>query len=165
MKNILYYLFLFLFISTLSFSQNLSLSVVSAQGDFDKTENISLEWTLGESFIETVNYGSTTFTQGFNQSFNNRILNINESIFDFNIQVYPNPVYKQFHVYFDAIDNEILLLKLYDIHGRILIEEISILNNNNNTLIDITNLSSGLYLLNISDLEGLIIESHKIIKY
>ena len=66
MKNILYFLLLFLFISSLSFSQNISLSLVSAQGDFNQTENISLEWTLGEIFIETVNYGSTTFTQGFN---------------------------------------------------------------------------------------------------
>ncbi len=149
-------------VSTVCYSQSLSLSVISSTGGFDKTDNISLEWTLGESFIETLTDENIIFTQGFQQSFSNRILGINE--YYTNIQVFPNPAYTQINVYFDSNSYEKLLLNLYDIHGRILIEE-STLFNKNEKLIDITNFSSGLYLLNISDLEGLFIESHKIIKF
>jgi len=48
MKNNFHYFYFFLLISTFGFSQNLLQSVISTQGDFDKSENISLEWTLGK---------------------------------------------------------------------------------------------------------------------
>ena len=152
----------FLIISTFGFSQNLSLSVIPAQGGFDKTENISLEWTLGESIIETVSKDQIILTQGFHQSFIQRILNVYET--PFNILIYPNPAYSQFNVHLDIAIEEQLFLRLFDIHGRGL-KEASVYAGVRDVIIDVSNLSSGLYLLKISDLNGSVFESHKIIKY
>ena len=48
-------------------SQNLKQNIIAADGGISKSGNISLEWTLGEFAIETVNAGTKLYTQGFHQ--------------------------------------------------------------------------------------------------
>ena len=74
MKKNTHLSFAFAIITTFSFAQITpsTISVISAQGGFDKTESISLEWTLGENFVETVSLENNIFTQGFHQSYFNK---------------------------------------------------------------------------------------------
>ena len=152
-----------LLLSTFGFSQDLSLSIVPAQGGFDKTDDITLEWTLGESFVETINHTNKIYTQGFHQSFIQLKLNVNEPFIDYNIYAYPNPVASQLNVHFDVSNNSKLILYIFDIHGRKL-KEVSTSTNNNSTSIDMSDLSSGIYMLHISDTDGSVFETHKILK-
>lgn len=159
MKNFIS--FILLVVTSFCYSQSLSRSVISPKGGFDNTDNISLEWTLGESFIETLTKEDVIITQGFQQSYNSRLLEINE--YAIHIQIFPNPAISDINVYIDSSINKKLLLSFYDVHGRIVKVE-SAFTDNQNTVVDISNFSSGVYLLNISDLEGLLIKTHKIIK-
>ena len=54
-----------------AFSQSLSKSIIASQGGVDSTADLTLEWTLGENFIETVSEANNIYTQGFNQSYTN----------------------------------------------------------------------------------------------
>jgi len=154
----------FLVISTFGFSQNLSLSVVPTQGGFDKTENISLEWTLGESFIETIKHQNEIYTQGFHQPFLINKLELHDFSFDFDIQISPNPVQSLINISITDTNNLQLIISLYDINGRF-IKQISAFTNDRNIVLNVIELSSGFYILKISDIEGLFIKIHKIIKY
>src|SRR5665647_2756028 len=42
-------------------------SVISAAGGVDKSDNIELEWTLGEVATETLTNVNSLYTQGFHQ--------------------------------------------------------------------------------------------------
>ncbi len=164
MNKKLYCYFFFLLISSIGFSQNVSLSIVSAQGGFDKTENISLEWTLGESFIETVNHQNEIYTQGFHQPFLNNRLELQDQSFDFDILISPNPVYSHINISVITSVNSQLIISLYDIYGRY-IKQISAFTTDSLIDMNVDGLSSGAYILKISDIEGSINQTHKIIKY
>jgi len=163
MLNNFYKAAFFMLISTAALSQDVSLSVISAQGNFDVSENISLEWTVGESIIETVNTGKSIITQGFHQTFNDRVLNVDDVTGAFAITIYPNPVSAYLFVHFESIEDIPYLIRLFDIHGRIL-NEFEIVDPVNLHQIDISHLSSGVYLVRIYDAENPIISSQRIIK-
>lgn len=45
-----------------SFSQENNQSVIAAAGDVSKSPNLVLEWTLGETAVETINSGKGLYT-------------------------------------------------------------------------------------------------------
>ena len=102
MKNFIS--FILLVVTSFCYSQSLSRSVISPKGGFDNTDNISLEWTLGESFIETLTKEDVIITQGFQQSYNSRLLEINE--YAIHIQIFPNPAISDINVYIDSSINK-----------------------------------------------------------
>jgi hypothetical protein len=52
-------------VSIIVFSQPFARNVISPAGDINKTEKISLEWTLGEPLVETITGKKQILTQGF----------------------------------------------------------------------------------------------------
>lgn len=162
-KSSLFFIFLIL-ISSFSFSQDLSLKVISAQGGYAILDDMTLEWTLGEPFIETLASSKNILTQGFHQSFNKTSsLSIKQENF-FNSVVSPNPVTDQLHIHLKASQDSKLNLSLYEITGRF-IKQTLVNSQDSNISINIMDLSSGTYILKISSLEDSAIEVHKIIKY
>ena len=162
-KNIIIYL---LFLNVFNcFSQNNISTLISPQGGFDKTEFISLEWSLGEIFVETINLSDNIITQGFHQSYFNTssTLDISQPLENlFNIIVFPNPTNSELNVYISEKLN--IDYSLYDLNGRLIKQSLS--NNINfNIQIDIKNLAVGIYILKLSNSNGLFLEEHKIIKY
>lgn len=164
MKKKSYYFSLFLIISTFSFSQNLSLSVISSQGRIDNSEDMTLEWILGENNIETINQQNEIYTQGFLQPNISSRLEIQNYLLDFDIIISPNPVNSIFNIYINEKVDSQLLISLYDINGK-LIKKISSFNNDTILEINVIELSSGIYVLKVTDTEGSFLETHKIIKY
>lgn len=154
-------------ISTYAFSQNLSRDVIASQGDFNIIDNISLEWTLGDAFIETVIANNGFLTQGFQQP-SNIATEFLSSEFPLespsNIVLYPNPVNTLLHVYMKPIDRITLTISLYDISGR-LVKKGTTIDTDKNITLDVSDLSSGTYLLKFSNVEGLLLETHRIVKY
>ena len=71
------YVILFFFTAAGAFSQSLSPMVISSAGDYSAGTMVSLSWTLGELVTETLNNGSYTLTQGFQQPIDGVTLSIN----------------------------------------------------------------------------------------
>jgi hypothetical protein len=168
MKKNTHLFFAFTIITTFCFAQKIpsTISVISAQGGFDKTESISLEWTLGENFIETVSLEDNIFTQGFHQSFSSAstlaIDPIPENLFK--SVVYPNPVNSLLNINLTTSEESKYKISLYEITGRF-IKQSSVNTKDSSITINVTDLSSGMYILQISNSKGSLIETHKIIKH
>ncbi|MFH6769594.1 T9SS type A sorting domain-containing protein [Gaetbulibacter aquiaggeris] len=167
MKKAVFFTIIFFIVSLFTFSQNLSREVIASQGDYNKIDNMSLEWTLGDAFIETVVANNGFLTQGFQQpSHIKTAILSSESLLErpFNILLYPNPVNALLHIYIKPIDRVTLNISLYDISGQLLKKAKTIETDKNLTL-DVSDLSSGIYLIKFSNVEGSLIETHRIIKY
>lgn len=78
-------------------------------------------------------------------------ISIGEKINTQKLTVYPNPLAKQVTLKFTEPFNKALTYSITDLQGRQLLQG-SI--QNQETMLDISNLSKGIYLLNISDAEG-----------
>src|SRR6056297_697195 len=90
MRYIIFYVFLF--IPYIILSQNLDQHVIATSGDYTKTENNTLSWTIGETLIETAKKDSFILTQGFQQGNLSVITLINKNEIIYSLKVYPNPV-------------------------------------------------------------------------
>lgn len=164
--------FLSIFISNYTFCQKLSPEVISSAGDISKTAFVSLEWTLGETVIESSKTADKHYTQGFHQSYI-KVTSIfpanNESLAsDYNMIVFPNPVEAILEI---KVSSENLPqdkigkvnLFLIDILGQ----QLSVQKTNEksgSTFLDMTDLPSGVYFLKAQEENGLLLKSFKIIK-
>lgn len=164
--------FLLIFISNYTFCQKLSPEVISSAGDVSKTASVSLEWTLGETVIESSKTADKHYTQGFHQSYI-KVTSIfpanNESLAsDYNMIVFPNPVEAILEI---KVSSENLPqdkigkvnLFLIDILGQ----QLSVQKTNEksgSTFLDMTGLPSGVYFLKAQEENGLLLKSFKIIK-
>lgn len=148
------------------FSQNLSQSIISSQGSFDSTTELSLEWTLGEIFVETITEGSSIFTQGFHQSSIDQISVEEEQNpqLSFNIKVYPNPVKSLLNLTINGDYTAPIHISLFDISGRY-IKAFPLINNVTNKSYSVDDLSSGIYILKIKSTDGAYSKTSKIIKF
>ena len=158
------YIIILLAIVNSGFSQNLSQNIIAAQGEFNKTESMTLEWTLGESFIETLDLENKIISQGFHQPFLGKDFNqITRLKNPFNIEIYPNPTSLFLNVFMDVENDSSLDVKFFVISGRI-VKYISASGNNSKLFLNISDLASGIYFLKISNSDGLIAVTKKIIK-
>ena len=156
----------FLTISTFCFSQDLSRSVFASQGDAVVFENWTLDWTLGESFIETASSQNVIYTQGFQQPFlTTRRIDTAETLLkqSLDLVIYPNPVDALLYVHLNSDQGTKLFMSLYDVSGQ-LIKHSTILGSEGNMTVDVSDLSSGVYLLKFTNTEGSILETHRVIK-
>lgn len=163
------YSFLFnplFFIASLSFSQEFSQNVISNQGNFDKNENITLEWTLGDPFVETVVTSDKIFTQGFQQALilAPKFLNTKDNIGEFfTLHLYPNPVKSFLNVNVNEINHTILNISLYDLTGKNIKTTKATLTHKG-IVLDLIELKSGIYLIKFTSDDVSFAEIHKIIK-
>jgi len=148
------------------YSQEKGQSVISSAGDVSKGGGIILEWTVGEPAIETVSTSSALYTQGFHQP----VLHVQKlttgkevASLQNKILVHPNPATSVINVQLDKPFGSELILSLIDAEGK----QVS-----NNRLpahssllkLNICRLSSGVYILRITDAKGSAQNDYKIIK-
>ncbi|OUR91103.1 hypothetical protein A9Q87_11555 [Flavobacteriales bacterium 34_180_T64] len=143
------------------FSQQLSNTVLISQGNVEKMESMTLEWTLGDPFVETIIQNDMVFTQGFLQpELIFRASNFNEKI-KFQVSIFPNPFESYLNI---KITNDVSLdIELFDINGRSLDPEI-ITFNSSNYVISTENLASGIYMLSIFDTTNNRLELYRVLK-
>jgi len=165
MKKHVLFFELLLFFSFHLISQNLAPSILSAQGGFNQSEGISIEWTLGENFTETLTLGDKIFTQGIHQP-NLKIENYEKKnpIPLINLTVFPNPVYTILNIQLLKEFDSQFIINFFDVNGNY-IKTLNASENNSSIQLDMTYFATGVYLLNISDTSGIIVETHRIIKY
>jgi hypothetical protein len=164
--------FLSIFISNYTFCQKLSPEVISSAGDVSKTASISLEWTLGETIIESSKTINKHYTQGFHQSYL-KVMSVtppnSESLTsDYNMTVFPNPVQAILEVKISTENlpkDEVGKVDLFliDILGQqLLVQKAS--EKPGSTFVDMTDFPSGVYFLKAQKENGLLLKSFKIIK-
>ena len=164
--------FLSIFISHHTFCQKLSPEVISSAGDISKNSSISLEWTLGETIIESSKTSNRQYTQGFHQTYL-KVISIlpaqNESLIsDYNMTVFPNPVEAILEV---KVSTENLRqheigkvdLYLFNFMGQqLLIQKIN--EESGSTFVDMTVFPSGTYFLKAQKENGFTLKSFKVTK-
>ncbi|MEH6537403.1 MAG: T9SS type A sorting domain-containing protein [Psychroserpens sp.] len=143
------------------FSQQLSKTVLISQGNVEKMESMTLEWTLGDPFVETIIQKDMVYTQGFLQP----ELIFRTSSFDekikFQVSIFPNP----FEAYLNIkTTNDVSLeIELFDLNGRSLDPEIMTVKPGNYVL-ETKNLASGIYMLSIFDTSTSKLELYRVLK-
>ena len=97
----------------LSFGQE----VISSQGDSYTDASGSIDFTIGETVIETVGDASNDLTQGFHQT-NWSFVGIDDFDLSFEIKIYPNPV--DDYLIITSSDYANKTYELYDANGKII---------------------------------------------
>jgi len=147
-------------------AQTLSPSVISPAGDIDRTNDMSLEWTIGELAVATYFADGQMLTEGFHQP----LLSV-DLIFppgagtdDLVVTIAPNPV--KYTLGIEIIDPQkrILELQLVDAQGR-LVEQTKMDAHIQNLEFDMSNYASGFYVLRIIDpASQTLLEAYKVAK-
>lgn len=155
-------------IASNSIAQQLSPSVLAAGGGIASAPTMTLEWTLGESVIETHTAPERLYTQGFHQP----LLHISEqtdktALFGldaaYSFTVAPNPVASALTIGINSPEDKPLQLQLVDLNGR-QYNLPDIPPNTQSTQIDMTSFPGGTYLLHIGKVGGSRLKAYKIVK-
>ncbi len=121
-----------------------SQSVIGSGANFSKVSNSSVFWTIGEFVSETIENNSNILTQGFYQS----NLITSEVIIPFStseiISVFPNPAKNK--LFINCNTTKDMSFRLLNVTGILLKGGII---TNKTTLIQMDNITNGIYLLEI----------------
>lgn len=118
MKKIILVFFILLWWSGGLFAQKINPQVISSAGSRYQTNTMSIDWTLGELSITTIQGTSNIISQGFHQS-RYIVTATDELSKDLrNISVYPNPTSDliQMDISFDVVRSVHVYLK--DVNGK-----------------------------------------------
>ena len=143
MNKAIYYLTALLFFAVSSATAQ---KVISANGGTATAAGTEVSWTIGEPVIATVSDGTTTLTQGFQQS-KLTVTAVNEiQVAGVEIKVYPNPTSDFVTVHFSKVMEKPTYL-LFDLSGR-LIQQKNI--ESTDAKIDMTQFAGGSYILKVN---------------
>lgn len=143
------------FVSSLSLYAQ---EVISTQGDsYDNGVN-TIDFTIGETVIETVSDGSNDVTQGFHQT-NLTITNIEDLDVNFLVNIYPNPTSDFVNLTVEKYGG--ITYQIYDMGGR-LVEEAILTSSTTN--VNVSDYSKGTYMLTLTQPDKKKIKTYKIIK-
>jgi hypothetical protein len=149
-----YSFLLILVFNNFLFAQSISPNVVNTAGTILQNNMAILEWSLGEVSINTLSNSSHILTQGFLQP---KLTIV--AIQDFNeggIFLSPNPTSDYIEI--QSINFDIVKYTILDISGR------SLKSNDFNSRIDLSDLPTGLYILNLMTNNSNKIYSYKLNK-
>lgn len=159
MKNLATFISLILYLSL--FSQEIEMNTTSSSGGYFIGGDININFTLGESVINTISNNEYLLTQGFNQP----SIKIINSI-DFldskvtNIILYPNPSIGNLKIIVESEFIDSGKIKIVDLKGKFLLAEDFMTNNPKE--LNVGFLSSGFYFLSVYDNANNFISTHKL---
>lgn len=142
----------------------ISQSVMSASGGVSKYAEITLDWTLGETFISPAAYNEQLYTAGFHQPITLRHHLVYQSNSEKSkISIFPNPVANILNVSLNLVQQDFVKIILTDLFGRQLSTQ-SVDGKASKAEVSVGNLSAGSYQLQVIDMHGKPISAFKIIK-
>lgn len=142
---------LFLIMPAAVFAQSLSPTVISSSGGYYASANTSLSFTVAEmTMVQTFSSSSNILTQGFQQP-EDMVVNIPETPGSTeDMMIFPNPTNGQFNLTFSSNSIENNIIKLYDLLGQVVLtKDVSQLTGMNTVSFDISNLSQGIYMIQL----------------
>jgi len=164
-------------ISIFTIGQTISISTVTSAGDFVKNENgISMSWTMGEVFAQTIqddNHLTEGFQQGElttetseaeNATPTNNIVAANDSNLEVDMQVFPNPSIDYLKLKFEASEAQAVFVQVATLNGNKVLEQKFEIENGLVIQMDqFENLKQGTYLISVMKNEK-IISTKRVIK-
>lgn len=141
-------------------------SVIAAAGGNGVTNELSLEWTIGEVFAGSSSDGSTLLTQGFEQPLllvSNLTPMAAKPVLNVQSGVYPNPVTNVLNVKTNSPFNERVNVALLDLQGKILVSTPAT-SGYNVQQISMEKYPAGIYLLRVTTVYGALINTYRIVK-
>ncbi|MEL6671099.1 MAG: T9SS type A sorting domain-containing protein [Bacteroidota bacterium] len=148
-------------------AQSLERVVMSPAGGAMATPGWHLEYTLGEAIVGTVQSGTFTLNQGFNQTNPPYSTSIEESFAVFvQYRIYPNPTQDWLSLHLEAEKPIDIKAEIWDMRGRHTQIEGQRWQRQQeiDTTFDLSTLGEGTYLLRLSSLEGKLVKSLRIVK-
>jgi len=119
--------------------------VICSAGDLPETENISIQWNLGELAIITLSNEGHDITQGFGQ-YDYIVTSIlppgQERL---KVEVYPNPVIETLHIALTRADRT-TYIQLFDLNGNVLFRNIM---EEDHSFLEMQDYLPGMYLLRV----------------
>ncbi len=165
MKNTKEFLILvFIICSSIASAQSLSPVIVSSGGGIGQTNNLILDWTLGETSVDYISYQNRLITEGFHQP-SVLVLGVQNEIIEngYHFLLSPNPVLSNLNVQIQSDENSKLGINLTDINGKVI--SVTMANSKNDSKeIDMTSLECGFYLLSIKNSDGINLQTFKVLK-
>ncbi len=138
-------------------------SVVASAGGIDAKQNITLEWTLGETFVESITTPAKWYTEGFHQPLlSARVLGPSAAR-GYAVKIFPNPTQELLNIFIKTPEQEELKLTLVDVTGKIIYNQQVPLGTPELQL-NLKNIPEGMYLLSLISPKGYRINSFKVIK-
>lgn len=137
-------------------------SVLAAAGGSDTQKQLTLEWTLGEVFVESVSTRENWFTEGFHQP----LLStrpVNSSAGGYDIKIFPNPTQDLLNVSIKTPLSESIELSLSDVTGKIIFTR-KVPSGSPEIQLRVKEVPEGMYLLSVENQQGYRIGSFKVIK-
>ncbi len=141
-------------------AQSLSPEVISTAGGKMQAGSIQLAWTLGETAVTRWTTPQGFVTEGFHQP----ILEVTllPEYAAPTVRIAPNPVQSTLNVQLQVQTKQSLFANLVDVQGRVVIKRTIL--QLGNTELDLSNLPSGMYFLNVMPQQGKPIEVFKVVK-
>jgi hypothetical protein len=166
MRKILPAIFCLIYFSFSARSQSPNPSVVSSAGGEGKTASTWLTWTVGEPVVTTATAATKIYTQGFNQPVlmvkDREPITVKATVRDLNIGIAPNPVRSMLTVRIVSKNDFRVEVQLTAADGKSLFNR-SYSGKEVTAPINMSGMSSGMYLLSFYDASGLI-KTFEIIK-
>lgn len=98
-------------------SQSISPMVIGSTGMYLNSGTNSVEFTVGELAVTTLNSPGNLITQGFHQTYTGSSY-INENEVTFSIQAYPNPTIDELNITINGDISVEFNVDVYDSYGR-----------------------------------------------
>ena len=132
------------FCGSVVFCQTIQNSVISSTGGSASAGTVKMDYTLGETVIETFTTGGNTLTQGFHQTNLTLVAIENVELFA-EITIYPNPTSELVNI--DIPQNYSLLdINMFDVTGKFLKNQA---NAYGKVTFDVSCLATGTYYLQV----------------
>ena len=163
MKNFI----LLILLGSLAFaskSQSLDRTVIGSAGGVDVAGDISLEWTLGEFSAGSSTNNNGFYTMGFHQPLLQiKLLPFTTAHTDYRINIAPNPVLSVLNVTWLSESDAMIYLRLSEVQGKTLLTK-SANGRSGSLLLQMSNIPSGVYLLEVRNSKGLLIHTFQVVK-
>lgn len=132
-----------------------SQAVISSAGNSDRSNEIQLDWTLGETAISIYSFSDGLLTEGFHQANpeSKTLHNPKEEKY-LSVHIFPNPVSSSFTMTWKSVNGEegaILSTRLVDIYGKEM-SRFELKHNSPSQLISLSDESSGIYFLHLEEI-------------
>ena len=149
-----------LMIPFLLLSQSLSKEVISSSGGYFSNNVYSLNLSYGEAVITnmTSTNGALSLSNGFHFVSNNSSLSSSLELLELSLSIYPNPTLNHINILSSSVIE--IKFEIYDINGKLISQDLI----TSDQQINMTQLSSGVYLLKILNVNNTSSKVFRVIK-
>jgi hypothetical protein len=149
---------LFLFVTTIGYSQTISKQVIGTAGKTQSNSNLKVSWTTGEPVVGLMTAGGNQLGNGYYPALDLQTLSIEDSVLDVQLKVYPNPTSQSLYV--SHPDMNSFGISIVDLNGKQLYSGTI----NKNQPLDVSNYTKGMYMVTIENTTSNKKNTYKIIK-